>query len=171
MRQCTRCKQQKPIIGFYKQNLMADGYMRICKECIKKASRVREKELRKDPDWVAVERERGRERYYRVGDRFRVKTKKQDRDRTVNYRTKFPEKYKATQATINIKCSRWENKHHWSYQKEHWLDFIVLKKKLHYKLHRYLKYIPEKKMYQTLEGNLLDTREKHEAFIEQVKPH
>lgn len=38
----------------------------------------------------------------------------------------------------------------------------------HYTLHRFLTYLPEQMIYQTRKGEILDTREKHEAFIKRL---
>jgi hypothetical protein len=57
-------------------------------------------------------------------------------------------------------------KHHWSYNEEHFKDVIWLTKKEHMKGHRFIIYDQERKMYRRIDTNeLLDTKEKHERWI------
>lgn len=61
------------------------------------------------------------------------------------------------------------NNHHWSYNIEHALDFITLSISDHNLIHRFLEYDQEKMMYRASNGELLDTREKHEKYITKIK--
>lgn len=57
-------------------------------------------------------------------------------------------------------------KHHWSYNEEHYKDVIWLSKKQHMKGHRFIIYDQERMMYRRYDNNvLLDTKEAHESFI------
>lgn len=57
-------------------------------------------------------------------------------------------------------------KHHWSYNVEHYKDIIWLTKKQHKKGHRFLIYDQERMMYRRYDTNeLLDTKESHEEFM------
>jgi hypothetical protein len=56
-------------------------------------------------------------------------------------------------------------KHHWSYNKEHYKDVIWLSKKDHMKAHRFIKYDQERMMYRDLNGYLLETKARHEQYI------
>lgn len=64
--------------------------------------------------------------------------------------------------------SKAECLHHWSYNKAHWKDVIELTRKQHYTAHRYMVYDPERMMYRTTNGVLLDTRQAHELYIAEV---
>ena len=56
--------------------------------------------------------------------------------------------------------------HHWSYNIEHAVDVIWLEKTIHRKIHKFLVYDQERKMYRRYDTNLLlDTKEEHENFI------
>lgn len=58
--------------------------------------------------------------------------------------------------------------HHWSYNSEHSKDIIEIRFDLHSLIHRFLIYDQESMMYKTLAGELLDTREKHETYINKI---
>ena len=59
--------------------------------------------------------------------------------------------------------------HHWSYNEEHYKDIIHLKPKDHSLLHKHLIYDSDTFYYKTLEGQLLDTKEKHEKYFQILK--
>lgn len=147
---------------------MADGHFNVCKECVKKNVRKRADKLSADPSWVQKERNRGREKYHRLYGYKPVDTRK--KKKTIEkYNGKYPEKEKAQIASQYIKPPEGHHGHHWSYKKEHWKDIIFLPISLHYKAHRFMRYSQEHKMYFTLSGTLLDTREKHEQYIQSIK--
>lgn len=78
----------------------------------------------------------------------------------------YPEKYYAKIASQRIELGfDGAEKHHWSYNQEHYKDVIQLSKKDHMKAHRFLVYDQERMMYRTLNGDLLDTRERHIKYI------
>ena len=55
-----------------------------------------------------------------------------------------------------------------SHDQEDWLDVIELNVQNHNMIHRFLIYKPEIKKYSNLEGVVLDTKEKHLEFIEEI---
>lgn len=57
------------------------------------------------------------------------------------------------------------NTHHWSYNRIHYNDVIVLSIKNHMKAHRFLIYDQERMMYRTIDGILLDNKEDHIKYI------
>jgi hypothetical protein len=161
---CFKCNVLKPLSEYYKHSKMGDGHLNKCKDCTKKDVKERYVEKVKDEHWIEKERERGRNKYYRLGYRKSVKPIGSFTKTGESYKEKFPEKYKAKNASQYIP-SNGEHNHHWSYNKEHWKDIISLSIKDHYKAHRFIIYDQERMMYRTIDGILLDTKEKHFNYI------
>ena len=59
-------------------------------------------------------------------------------------------------------------RHHWSYREEHWADVIFLKSEKHLPVHRYITLDRKSLKYRDASGTLLNTREKHMAYLKLI---
>ena len=170
---CFKCNTEKYLDLFYKHKGMSDGHLNKCIDCTKNYTNERGLELRKDIDFVEKEKERHRAKYYRLKYKDIHKPSKEKRKEiNLRYFNKYPEKIKAKYFLgKKIKLSIVGNHlHHWSYNKEHWLDVIELSVYEHNKIHRYMIYDQERMMYRRIDNNeLLDTKENHLEYYEYIK--
>lgn len=163
MKKCFKCGIEKPFDEFYKHKDLSDGYLNKCKECAKKDSKERLEKLKDDEYFVKKERKRAREKYRRLY----VGTGKANQKSNQLYFLKYPEKKIATRHSQNLlKPFDGAEKHHWSYNEEHYKDVIWLSKKNHNKAHRFIIYDQERMMYRSIEDNiLLDNKDLHFQYI------
>lgn len=166
MKKCFKCGIEKDLNEFYAHPQMPDGRVNKCKECNKKDVKDNYFIKRMNPEYVEKERARGREKYERLSYVNRKPNKEQKKKAINNWRNKFPEKYEAKKNMRGLKAFIFGNHlHHWSYNKEHYRDVIELTIKQHNLAHRFLIYDQERMMYRTTEGVLLDTKESHIEYI------
>lgn len=66
MKICFKCKESKPLDSFYKHKGLSGGLLNKCKDCTKLDTKNRADKLKKNPEWVESERDRGREKYHRL---------------------------------------------------------------------------------------------------------
>lgn len=168
MRICNVCEIEKPLSEFYVNKQCVGGYQKRCKECSKKASKNQLSKIKADPDLYEKEQKRHRDKYHRLGYREKHKpTSDQKKKQIDKYKAIYPEKYIAKNCSYHL-VKPFDNAeaHHWSYNEPHYKDVIWLSTKQHAKIHRFIIYDQERKMYRQHDTNeLLDTKEAHEKFI------
>ena len=168
MKTCNICKAQKAKEEYYKHPKTADGFAGKCKSCTKEFSINSYQRRMQNPEFALAERIRSREKSKR---RIRVAPPEEKRrEWQQGYVERYPEKYAARTMATTLPHAKGFHNHHWSYQEQHFKDVIPLSAQEHKFLHRYLVYDAERKQYRRCtDGILLDTREAHEAFIQEIK--
>lgn len=169
-KKCFKCSIEKPLNEYYKHKKMGDGHLNKCKNCTKSDVKKRHDILINDKDWKKAEQKRQREKYYRLGYKDKHKPILEKKyEYAKSHRNKYPEKYKAKNATIKMKRGIGNNLHHWSYNKEHYKDVIELSILEHNLIHRFMIYDQERFMYRRIDTmELLDTKERHLDYINYI---
>lgn len=160
---CFKCEKEKPLDDFYKHNKMADGRLNKCKVCTKKDVDEREKRLRLNPEWVESEKVRAREKYVRLG--YKEKQKEWDKKRPWSDTSECKNLNRDLKRKGVLKEG--QVAHHWNYNLLK--DVIIIESPDHRKLHRFLTIDEGTLCFKTLEGSVLDTKEKHLNYIKIVK--
>jgi len=157
-KKCIVCNSEKELIEFYAHSKMSDGHLNKCKECCKRQAKSREETLRNNSEWCEKERLRSIEKYNRLN--YKEKQFKQKKLKTyINGR------YKNLNRNLNLSST--ENAHHWNYNLID--DVIILDKKFHRYLHRFLMLNDSLLIFETIDGNILDSKDKHLEFINTIK--
>lgn len=158
MKKCIRCGENKGLSEFYAHPKMRDGHLNKCKSCCREQTDLREKKLRKNPDFCENERIRHREKHHRLGygkKQYEIRKSK----------THITSQYKNQSRDLKLDSN--ENGHHWNYN--YIDDIIILNKKFHRFIHRYLKLNELTLIFESKDGQVLDTKEKHLNYIENLK--
>lgn len=173
---CFKCGEYKKITDYYKHSKMKGGRLNKCKDCTRLDSKKNRELKLNDSDWVEREKMRCRDKYHRLNYKNKYKPTSNNKKATINkYINRYPEKYKAKCASNRMPKVDGMEKHHWSYNELYWKDIIYISTKNHNKIHRHMRYCEKTFMYKVSiaidefkEGVLLDTKAKHQQFINLV---
>lgn len=152
MKMCICCGKEKDLTEYYRHPQMKDGHLNKCKECVKESVRINSSAHAEDLEWRRKQRERGREKYRRLGYRNR-KRKHGEMSNVSRY-------YKSLGLTLQG-CEL----HHWNYN--FLKDVIALPISIHRKLHALLSYDEESKCFYH-EGRLLTKKQDHINLIKAI---
>lgn len=152
-KECFKCHRVLPLTMFYKHPRMADGHLNKCKECIKKDVHEKYMDNIENKSYVEKERERCREKYRRLGYKDVYKHNHPETKQVAAYikrRVSIPETHEI---------------HHWDYNLLY--DVFILDKRIHKRFHKKVLFDEESKCF-LYNGELLDTKEKHEKAIREI---
>lgn len=149
---CKKCEIEKSLNDFYKHPKTKDGYSPECKECKKEIERNNYSIKANDPEFVKKERQRGREKYKRLGYNQRQNAHNENKNTCRFLKTK------------GINLTGLEI-HHWDYNQQN--DVFILNKKAHRLLHKYLSFDKLTSKFH-FQNQLLDTKQKHYEAIEEI---
>lgn len=160
---CFKCGYLKPLDEFYKHPQMKDGHLNKCKECTRCDMVDDYYKNRKNDEWVKKERERSKEKYYRLGYKNRHQSLVSKRGISIN-------DYKVASHWLRNKIDGMEFNlqiHHWNYGLLY--DIFVVSKKDHRMLHTKMVYDKESKVF-FIKGTreVLDTHEKHKQYLDSL---
>ena len=149
MKICPKCKEEKELSKFSKDKRAKSGLKTQCKACNKQYRAENTEQIKQY-----------QKQYFAENPELKAKFNKK-------YESKYPEKKKATnKANNNLPSRDGYHRHHWSYNEEHWLDIIYVNASMHNYYHTHMEYDSTHMVYRIKStGELLDTRERHEAYL------
>ena len=149
---CFKCGRELPLSSFYKHPKMGDGHLNKCKDCAKKDVSENIAKKSQDFEWRQKERERGREKYRRLG--YNKKIMRHPETRQVSA---FYKKLGLTLQGCEL--------HHWNYNLLQ--DVIAIPISIHRKLHNLLQFDNESKCF-SHNGVLLTSKQDHINLIKTI---
>lgn len=159
-KKCIRCGELKPLSEFYKHPQMADGHLNKCMECAKKDSiRNYDKKIQ-NPEWAEKETQRAKEKYHRLGYKNKKRTPNSRKITLIDRSAKAISRTRARGHNVGGKET-----HHWNYNEPRII--ILMPRRVHRRLHRYIKVNYDDLYCYTLEGEKLETLEKSIAYYKE----
>lgn len=169
MKKCIKCGIEKELSEFHNHPRMADGTLNKCKVCVRSYVKGYNTEKLLDPDFHELEKERQREKYYRLGYKEKHKPSTENKKKVIRrYNDKYPEKKLCKQMVDRLKKNKGYHLHHWCYKEEFGLDVIELEIENHYLLHLHIIYDQEFMMYRNSKGVLLDSKQSHIDLLNEL---
>ena len=156
---CFKCERELPISQFYRHPKMPDGHLNKCKDCTKKDVKERYDRLSQDPAFMEKERARGRDKYARLGYRWKEVSDTQKVKRAL-----YP-CLRNTKEKTGLPKGGEEELHHWNYNLN--MSIIIMPRRLHHRLHAVIELNVEEGIYY-YQGQPLDTIDKHLEVVKMV---
>jgi hypothetical protein len=134
---------------------MADGTVNKCKDCNLKDVKVNYYKKAEDIVFIEKERARGREKYERLNYKDRIDNRQTPWKDNPTYKG-LHKKFKAEKET---------ELHHWNYNNEFLEDIVFMDIRQHRQAHVGLILDKEKRIFKTIEGVYLETKEQHLEYL------
>lgn len=160
MKKCKKCQKEKDTTCFFPCKSAVDGLCGSCRGCILARQKERYSVLSTDIEWRKKKNAKAKER---LGEKCYPNPKRglhQKKNRSL-----YPEKCVARKLSEKIKAPEGMVKHHWSYRKEDATDVVFVTPQNHAKLHMYIVYDQERRMYRHYSSNILLCKADHIAII------
>jgi len=150
MKKCYKCKEAKDPSEFYKNKTTKDGLRIPCKVCVKiyqednkdKIKAYKKEYLKNNPDYTKNWFKNNREKA--IGYAKRSKEKDPQKDKARHTLRNAVSSGRVLQCPCSV-CGTEEDVHghHWSYEKEHWLNVTWLCRKHHSEEHEKIRAIQD----------------------------
>lgn len=152
-KRCFKCGRLLPIEDFYKHSQMGDGHLNKCKDCIKKDVHRRYLNRSADAEYMEKERQRGREKYKRLGYAKKYKPSKPSICRSIH-------------ATLKRRglIVTGQEVHHWNYNEPY--SVLILDRRQHKCVHKYIEF-KDNLCYISATGKLIETIDEAIEFTKQ----
>ena len=161
---CFKCNVEKSLNEFYKHPAMPDGHVNKCIECNKKDSKGNYAKNIENEKWAQKENLRNKERRKRLNYTQKAKdiwnVGKPWRNNGIYKGLRNRKIYRKLKNIYKL--------HHWNYNDEYLKDVFIMKSKEHRLLHNSLFLDLEKRIFYLEDGTYLDTKEKHQEYIEKL---
>jgi hypothetical protein len=156
-KKCFKCGRILPLEDFYKHPRMKDGHLNKCKECTRTDVKRDYDRNSSNPEWVEKERERGREKYHRLG---------------YNHKFSGITDLCPLIKTISAKLRRrgyntnGMEAHHWNYNYP--FSVFLLSRNAHRRLHQHMVVNLENKMCYTVFGEPLKDEQHAASYFRMI---
>lgn len=157
MKTCFKCKIEKPLNEFYKHPKMLDGHVNKCKVCNKKDVTENYFKKSENPEVVAKERLRCKDKYKRLN--YKELQKKWDEKRAWKKESILKNLNKKLKIEKGFEC------HHWNYNSDFFESVFILEIKQHKKAHSFLIFDYNLKIFKTDKGEYLNTKTEHLNYL------